>query len=190
MCTTANNREIIEPRIIQLVRELTAAPATDEVADALKPVMEQVVDQAASSSQGGKRLRALLALDAFDILAGDVTPDRRDAMIDLACAIEVFQTAALVHDDIIDESDLRRGRPSAHRALEQAVHSGAIGRGLGLMLGVETERPVKDVISECMARGVLVISAKNKVRLLPALNIPMAQLEQAVSVLKDVCAGE
>ena len=50
MCTTANNREIIEPRIIQLVRELTAAPATDEVADALKPVMEQVVDQAASSS--------------------------------------------------------------------------------------------------------------------------------------------
>ena len=114
MCTTANNREIIEPRIIQLVRELTAAPATDEVADALKPVMEQVVDQAASSSQGGKRLRALLALDAFDILAGDVTPDRRDAMIDLACAIEVFQTAALVHDDIIDESDLRRGRPPVH----------------------------------------------------------------------------
>ena len=135
MCTTANNREIIEPRIIQLVRELTAAPATDEVADALKPVMEQVVDQAASSSQGGKRLRALLALDAFDILAGDVTPDWRDAMIDLACAIEVFQTAALVHDDIIDESDLRRGKPSAHHALEQAVHSGAIGRGLGLMLG-------------------------------------------------------
>ena len=60
--------------------------------------------------------------------------------------------------------------------------------GLGLMLGVETERPVKDVISECMARGVLVISAKNKVRLLPALNIPMAQLEQAIGVLKAVCA--
>lgn len=62
--------------------------------------------------------------------------------------------------------------------------------GLGLMLGVEPERPVKDVIADCMARGVLVISAKNKVRLLPALNIPMAQLEQAVSVLKDVCAEE
>lgn len=91
MCTTANNREIIEPRIIQLVRELTAAPATDEVADALKPVMEQVVDQAASSSQGGKRLRALLALDAFDILAGDVTPDRRDAMIDWPAPLKCFR---------------------------------------------------------------------------------------------------
>lgn len=62
MCTTANNREIIEPRIIQLVRELTAAPATDEVADALETGDGTGVDQAASSSQGGKRLRALLAL--------------------------------------------------------------------------------------------------------------------------------
>ena len=62
--------------------------------------------------------------------------------------------------------------------------------GLGLMLGVETVRPVADVICACAEQGVLVISAKNKVRLLPALNIPMAQLEQAIGVLKDVCAGE
>ena len=107
MWTTADDLAIIEPRIIQLVRELTAAPDTDEVSDALKPVMAQVVDQAAASSQGGKRLRALLTLDAFDALmaqTGSSTPDMRDAMTDLACAIEVFQTAALVHDDIIDES--------------------------------------------------------------------------------------
>ena len=60
--------------------------------------------------------------------------------------------------------------------------------GLGLMLGVETVRPVADVICACAEHGVLVISAKNKVRLLPALNIPMAQLEQAIGVLKAVCA--
>lgn len=138
MWTTANDLAIIEPRIVQLVRELADAPDTDKVSDALKPVMEQVVDQAAASSQGGKRLRALLTMDAFDALQStnsSSSPDERNAMIDLACAIEVFQTAALVHDDIIDESDLRRGKPSAHRALEQAVHSGAIGHGLGLMLG-------------------------------------------------------
>ena len=162
MCTTANNREIIEPRIIQLVRELTAAPATDEVADALKPVMEQVVDQASSSSQGGKRLRALLALDAFDILAGDVTPDRRDAMIDLACAIEVFQTAALVHDDIIDDSDLRRGKPSAHRALATDTHSDAIGHGLGIMLGDMLATASVDIANKAACRlgsGSSVVSA-------------------------------
>ena len=61
--------------------------------------------------------------------------------------------------------------------------------GMGLMLGVETEAPAKDVIAKCMERGVLVISAKSKVRLLPALNIPMPLLERAVQVLKEVCAG-
>ena len=60
--------------------------------------------------------------------------------------------------------------------------------GMGLMLGVETEAPAKDVIAKCMERGVLVISAKSKVRLLPALNIPMPLLERAVQVLKEVCA--
>jgi geranylgeranyl diphosphate synthase type I len=142
MWTTSHDLEIIEPRITQLVRELVDAPATDGVSRTLKPVLDQVVDQAVASSEGGKRLRALLALAAYDALTNDcghashANPiGERDAMADLACAIEVFQTAALVHDDIIDESDLRRGKPSAHRALEHAVHSGGIGRGLGLMLG-------------------------------------------------------
>ena len=60
--------------------------------------------------------------------------------------------------------------------------------GLGLMLGVETERPVQDVVADCMEKGVLVLTAKKKIRLLPALNIPMDQLESAVAVLKEVCA--
>lgn len=154
MWTTDHDLAIIEPRIVELVRELTDAPATGAVAAALRPVMDQVVEQAVASSEGGKRLRALLTLAAFDALRADTAADAADpadaadlgdpadsadperaSMADLACAIEVFQTAALVHDDIIDESDLRRGKPSAHRALEHAVHSGVIGRGLGLMLG-------------------------------------------------------
>ena len=61
--------------------------------------------------------------------------------------------------------------------------------GLGLMLGVETERPVEDIIRDCMERGVLVIRAKEKVRLLPALNIPMPVLKRAIQILKEVCAG-
>ena len=60
--------------------------------------------------------------------------------------------------------------------------------GMGLMIGVETERPAADVISDCMAEGVLVIKAKNKVRLLPALNIPTELLKAAVRTLKEVCA--
>ena len=60
--------------------------------------------------------------------------------------------------------------------------------GLGLMIGIETERPASDVINECMDKGVLVIKAKQKVRLLPALNIDMDLLKQAIEVIKEVCA--
>lgn len=62
--------------------------------------------------------------------------------------------------------------------------------GLGLMLGIETERDAGEIIKECMDRGVLPIKAKNKVRLLPALNIPMDTLKKAISVIKAVAKGE
>ena len=56
--------------------------------------------------------------------------------------------------------------------------------GLGLMIGVKTVAPAGDVVKTCMERGVLCLTAKNKVRLLPALNIPMEDLKFAVETLK------
>ena len=95
-----------------------------------------VAKQAVTSSEGGKRLRSLLTLDSFRAFASEDVRERDfDALLDLACAVEVFQTGALVHDDIIDDSDLRRGKPSAHRAFSTGTHSEAIGHGLGIMLG-------------------------------------------------------
>lgn len=58
--------------------------------------------------------------------------------------------------------------------------------GLGLMLGIETVADAGLVIKECMQRGVLPLKAKNKVRLLPALNIPMPLLKKAIKVIKEV----
>ena len=60
--------------------------------------------------------------------------------------------------------------------------------GLGLMIGIETERPASEIIDECRANGVLVIKAKHKVRLLPALNIDIQLLRKAVAVIKEACA--
>ena len=57
--------------------------------------------------------------------------------------------------------------------------------GLGLMIGIKTVKPAKDVVAACMERGVLCLTAKDKVRLLPALNIPMELLQKAVSVIKE-----
>jgi len=58
--------------------------------------------------------------------------------------------------------------------------------GLGLMIGIETEADAGVVISKCMERGLLPIKAKNKVRLLPPLNIPFELLERAVKIIKEV----
>lgn len=60
--------------------------------------------------------------------------------------------------------------------------------GLGLMIGIETEKPASEVISICRENGVLVIKAKNKVRLLPPLNIEYDELKAALDVIKKACA--
>lgn len=60
--------------------------------------------------------------------------------------------------------------------------------GLGLMIGVETEKDAKELLHALMARGVLVLTAKTKLRLLPPLNIPMELLEKAVAMIKEELA--
>lgn len=59
--------------------------------------------------------------------------------------------------------------------------------GVGLMIGIKTKKNAKEVVAECMNNGVLCLTAKDKVRLLPALNIPFEQLKQAVEVIKNAC---
>ena len=60
--------------------------------------------------------------------------------------------------------------------------------GLGLMIGIETVAPASDVVKKCIERGVLCLTAKHKVRLLPALNIPLDVLKEAVETIKAVAA--
>lgn len=59
--------------------------------------------------------------------------------------------------------------------------------GMGLMIGLKTARPAGEVVKACMEKGILCLTAKDKVRLLPALNIPMELLERAVSVIREIC---
>ena len=79
---------------------------------------------------------------------------------------------------------------SAYIKQELTGAKGVIGvSGLGLMLGIQTEKNAADIIAACREKGVLVIKAKDKLRLLPALNIPMDQLAKAIAVIKECCAG-
>ena len=60
--------------------------------------------------------------------------------------------------------------------------------GLGLMIGIRTTAPAAQVVAMCMERGVLCLTAKDKVRLLPALNITMEELSFAIDTIREVCA--
>jgi geranylgeranyl diphosphate synthase type II len=66
---------------------------------------------------GGKRLRPALVLTACQVAGG-----RAEEAIDAACAIEMIHTYSLVHDDLpaMDDDDLRRGKPSCHKAFGEA----------------------------------------------------------------------
>jgi geranylgeranyl pyrophosphate synthase len=64
---------------------------------------------------GGKKLRSLLCCLVYDSLTGYKTPSyRRKRAVDLACSVEVVHNVTLAADDIIDQDDMRRGKPSLH----------------------------------------------------------------------------
>lgn len=58
--------------------------------------------------------------------------------------------------------------------------------GMGLMLGIETDKDSKEIANECLEKGLLVLTAKSKVRLLPALNISYGELDEGLKILKEV----
>ena len=60
--------------------------------------------------------------------------------------------------------------------------------GMGLMIGIKTVKPAAEVLKTCMANGVLCLTAKDKVRLLPALNISWDELKKAVEIIRQACA--
>lgn len=58
--------------------------------------------------------------------------------------------------------------------------------GMGLMLGIETEKDAKEVVNTCLEKGLLVLTAKTKIRLLPALNISYEEINKGLNILKEV----
>lgn len=86
----------------------------------------------------------------------------------------------------IDEKLLKEVREKSEYIFSELEGADGIKSvsGLGLMIGIETAGDASKIIQKCMEEGILPIKAKNKVRLLPALNIPMPLLEKAVKIIK------
>lgn len=83
--------------------------------------------------------------------------------------------------DVKRKGDFLRKTFEGAKGIEQVT-------GMGLLLGLKTKRPAPEVLAACRDRGVLCLTAKDKVRLIPALNIPDDLLAKAADVIKDVCA--
>ncbi|WP_396668450.1 polyprenyl synthetase family protein [Microbacterium sp. R86528] len=92
-----------------------------------------LVEAGARAVSGGKRLRGRFALAGWRAVAEHDVPSTSSLtppaeVVSAAASLEIFHAAALVHDDVIDNSDTRRGQPAAHRALE-AQHRAAAWAG-------------------------------------------------------------
>ena len=83
--------------------------------------------------------------------------------------------------DVKRKGDCLRAAFEGAKGIEQVT-------GMGLLLGLKTTKPAAEVLSACRDRGVLCLTAKDRVRLIPALTIPDDLLAKAAEIIKDVCA--
>lgn len=99
----------------------------------VSPDLRHILDYTRSLLSNGKRFRARFCYwgwrsvdslpHSLDPMGGVEKLEDLDSILSLSVALEMFHAAALVHDDIMDNSDTRRGKPAAHRAFE-AFHRG------------------------------------------------------------------
>ncbi|MGV8876168.1 MAG: polyprenyl synthetase family protein [Rhodoglobus sp.] len=138
--------DLIQLRIDEFVAEKRAE------LNSIAPELTALTDIGGSLLSGGKRFRALFCYWGWQSVAGlasnneplndDNLTTQLPGVIMSASALELFHAAALVHDDIMDRSDTRRGAPAAHRRFEQMHRDGgwagssqAYGESSALLLG-------------------------------------------------------
>ena len=100
------------------------------------------------------------------------------------CCAGAYSIISRIDDKLLAE--VREKSAYVFSAFENAPGVESVA-GMGLMVGIKTVKPAKEVVMKCIENGVLCLTAKDKVRLLPALNIPMEDLRKAVEVIKAAC---
>ena len=102
----------------------------------------------------------------------------------------VFCAGALSILERLDDALMAEVREKSKLAFEmfQNIPGVESVSGMGLMIGIKPVKPAREVVLRCIERGVLCLTAKNKIRLLPALNIPTETFKEALEILREVCA--
>ncbi|HEX2316559.1 MAG TPA: polyprenyl synthetase family protein [Thermomonospora sp.] len=123
-----HDHEVFRSRVDAALEAFVARESAEVVT--LDPCLGPVVDQLRQAVSGGKRVRAAFCYWGWRA-AGQ--PDT-DAVIRAAAAMELVHAAAIVHDDIIDDSAVRRGVPAAHVALRGPGRPSGGDRGTALAI--------------------------------------------------------
>jgi len=136
-----NNLQELVNQINQRLEELEYGTEPKELYDPIRYIM----------SLGGKRLRPVLVLLAYRLFK-----ENHDQIIDQAIAVEVFHNFTLMHDDIMDEAPLRRGKQTVHEKWNEstAILSGDVMMVKAYDLIIEAETNLKVIIkdfNECAA---------------------------------------
>jgi geranylgeranyl diphosphate synthase, type I len=129
-------RDAVSAEISAFVREQSS------VLDSMGPELVPVHLMASQMLCGGKRMRPAFCVWGYVAAAGIPTNEELKPLLAAAGSLDVLHVSALIHDDLMDSSDLRRGRPAAHRQFE-ALHanagwlgdSAAFGRAGAILLG-------------------------------------------------------
>ena len=105
-------------------------------------------------SLGGKRVRPLLTLLACEMFAGDY---RR--ALNAAVGLEVFHNFTLLHDDVMDKADVRRGKPTVHKVWDEntAILSGDAMEIIAFRYIARTEAPHTGAVVELFLKTALEI---------------------------------
>ncbi|NDC48453.1 MAG: polyprenyl synthetase family protein [Micrococcales bacterium] len=134
--------------------------------EAISPDLVTVVEFTRSLLQGGKRFRALFCYYSFlSCLKGRQPNDLElDGIVGIAAALEMFHAAALVHDDLLDQSDTRRGAPAIHKRFE-TLHTEKSWAGSKERFGIAGSVLVGDLMlgwsSEIFGQALLSSTNKN-----------------------------
>ncbi|MGW6316480.1 polyprenyl synthetase family protein [Streptomyces sp. NPDC055099] len=133
MTSEAWEPDAFKARVDETLHRFVADEADQFVA--IDPLLGPVAGQLEAAVADGKRLRAAFCYWGWRAVG---QPDN-DALVRAAASMELVHAAAVVHDDLIDDSPLRHGRPTAHRALRGAVRrrprADAAARSLAMLVG-------------------------------------------------------
>ncbi|MEU3747199.1 MULTISPECIES: polyprenyl synthetase family protein [Streptomyces] len=159
-------------RVDDVLRRYVSEEA-DQLA-AVDPALGPVAQQLETAVADGKRLRAAFCYWGWRAVG---QPDS-EALLRAAASMEIVHAAAVVHDDLIDDSPLRHGRPTAHLALRDAVE--------------HHPRPAAGARSLAMLVGDLLMSLAGQ--LFVTSGVPAAYLGRArplwAALARDLIAGE